>query len=403
MLSTFLSLTLLATGVLSQSPGPDFPKCSTVSKGSEPWGWEVSRINYKPIMPRRSDANNAQLEIEIENHADGSRTQCVLSVVPRSGQSTASIILDSRMGGCTAAVGQAAFVWFETQSGVLNIRQDWSCRENDGSISKFTGTGIAQVLWQCAAGKEGERNSCVSTNLKDSSLILEPPSFIWGSASEQISLGPATPPWTPAAIGEQCVAPKPTWQVLSLSYVPPAANVPKSASYWPTSLTVDLRNLNDGSRIKCYLGEEDVSNFQGPNGITLRNNGTKLGTAKGFPNRAFGCQAGWWYGGDVKQQKAPTEWKWHRVPDVSFNTKTQVLSVSQTWPCTTVTTDEETGDQTVNNVTVLGSTEQKLDFDCKSTSNRYNPQSCAVKGLVATGEGKGAVILGPGVARRVSG
>lgn len=145
----------------------------------------------------------------------------------------------------------------------------------------------------------------------------------------------------------------------------PPGPQPKSPSYWPTSIRTELRNLDDGSRTLCELGEEDVTNYE--QGILMNGDGEPLHIMPENQNRARGCLTGWWH------DKLPTvedpalhEWRWSEPANVTFNTKTHVLSISQTYNCV------RSGVHSV----VTGSVAQELEMDCKESGNQYHPIVC---------------------------
>jgi hypothetical protein len=228
----------------------------------------------------------------------------------------------------------------------------------------FTGTASGLINMTCAQGREGERTTCRAVNLNN---IFEPPIFL-GPAIAVVSSALPTPtplsrPQIPLS-APPCQGLQRKWQVLSISFWPPGPQ-PKSPSYWPTSLRAELRNLDDGSRTLCELGQEDVTNYE--EGILLHSDGEPLQITLENRNRAHGCLTGRWHD-KLPTTEDPTaqEWRWSEPSNVTFNTKTHALSISQTYSCV------GTGVHSV----VRSSAVQLLKMNCIETGNQYYPIQC---------------------------
>lgn len=185
-----------------------------------------------------------------------------------------------------------------------------------------------------------------------------------------------------------CAGPSPSWQVLWLYFNPPGP-WPRSASYWPTEVRFELRNLADGSRVRCYLAQDDVTGWD-TSGLVLRSNREKLGVAAGFPSRVRGCEVGWWY--DDNSAPELLGWKSTPVPEITFHTKSHLFTINQTWPCA--------GD--AGGVrTVTGYAEQTLDLDCETTGLSFSPNRCEATVMMFS-DSSAPVVLGPGVSTVVA-
>ncbi|KAK3385206.1 hypothetical protein B0H63DRAFT_449282 [Podospora didyma] len=396
LFSGLISISLLALPCLSQSPGPDWPNCASVSR-SGPWGYEFYRFRFEPFMPGREDAQDAVFHLDAENSADGSRVVCHLSANVSSSNASnnsAGVVLDSRIiSGCetywtedrydeqftneTHHAKTAGLVSFDTQSGELGIEQEWGCRESDGRISQFSGIAKEKINMRCVGGREGERTTCEPVIIGGDA----PQTFLFGRPTAR-STEPAVPAKPPTSV-VNCSTATPTWQILSMYFSPPGP-WPKSASFPSTGLRIELRNLADESRTLCYLNEDNVAAYE--DGVLLRNNGTSLGVTSENHNQIQGCETGRWYDVSGSDRR---EWRWMQVPEVTFHTKSHVLSIRQTWMC-----------GQGGNVAVAGYAEQVLDMDCKDTGVEYVPVQCEPSRMVFSSV-SGPVLLGPGKAEAV--
>ncbi|KAK1756405.1 hypothetical protein QBC47DRAFT_444918 [Echria macrotheca] len=401
----------------SQSPGPDYPNCASVSRGAGggPWGWELLQFTYNPIMRGRSDAREAKLFVDVQNLADGSRTVCRLS---GSGLNSAgSVVLNNTSpktaGSCetywvsrTADLGSAAAtaggggtkkkapaavasVSYDTEESVLTVNQTWTCREG-GQVTTFTGTTSERLDIQCYDGSSTSRTSCGQASTPESlSYSKIAMVFLLGSSTTLPSSSSPSPSSSPI----NCASPKPTWQILSMLFTPPGP-WPRSSAYWPTSLQLELRSLVDGSRTKCTLGQDDGTTYSESAEVLLNNTGGERLTAPvEFPNRLRGCETGVFLvpstassssgGGGGEKKSTKPQWKGTEVAEVSFDTKTRVFGLNQTWTCG--------ADR------IVGSVVQTLKMDCVDSGDRYAPRQCEPKGAVFSASGA-PVLLGPGTA-----
>jgi hypothetical protein len=226
--------------------------------------------------------------------------------------------------------------------------------------------------------------SCGAVNLNN---LLEPPFFLGPVTIESSPSSPKPPmPITPTPMppsgpypedplpepleplpplsAPECRSLQRRWQVLYMHFTPPGPQ-PKSPSYWPTSVRAELRNLDDGSRTLCELGEENVTNYE--QGILLRSDGEPLQVVPENHNRVQGCLTGWWHD-KLPTVEDPTrqEWRWSEPANVTFNTKSHVLSITQTYNCV------RSGVHSV----MTGSVAQELKMDCKESRNPYYPITC---------------------------
>lgn len=165
-----------------------------------------------------------------------------------------------------------------------------------------------------------------------------------------------------------------------MTFVPPGPQ-PKSPSYWPTSIRAEFRNIDDGSRTLCELGAENVTDYE--QGILLHNDGEPLDILPENQNRPQGCLTGWWHD-KIPTEDDPTlqEWRWSQPANVTFNTKTHVLSISQTYYCVRGT-----------HSVVSGSVAQELKMDCKESGNQYYPIVCEPTAALYSNS-SGPIILG---------
>lgn len=222
----------------------------------------------------------------------------------------------------------------------------------------------------CAADKEGERTTCSPATLNN---VLEPPTFLGpvtavASPTNPKLAQPTAPVPLPPLSVPTCEFLQLKWQVLSLAFAPPGSAQPKSpSSRWPTSLRAELRNVDDGSRTLCELGADDADAASATRGVLLRSDGQPLDAVPGNEDRLQGCLTGWWhdhYSTDPADA-ALQEWRWSLPANVTFDTATRLLSISQTYYC------ERGGHQAVRS-----SAAAELKLDCKETGNEYYPVVC---------------------------
>jgi hypothetical protein len=125
-----------------QIPGPDWPECASLSSRHHR-GWEVIHLTYQSTGPL-DRPSKAQLELDVQNVADGSRTVCTLSRDGASqpgGGSRATLYLDNSDGKCETGwaekydsfsdgtpKGPVAQIKFDTITRELSISQTWTCR-----------------------------------------------------------------------------------------------------------------------------------------------------------------------------------------------------------------------------------------------------------------------------------
>ncbi|KAK4444767.1 hypothetical protein QBC34DRAFT_442278 [Podospora aff. communis PSN243] len=320
-------------------------------------------------MAGRDDAQEAKLQIDFQNLADGSRTICSLSDGP------ANVTLNSKNGGCSTywtvrhtepsssssapfrKRNEAAALAFNPETNQISISQTWSCLGEDGTRVSFTGTITTTLTLTCQLGREGERTRC--------SLTTNPTTarFLLGNTTTT-TINPSTTLTNTTT----CTSP-PSWQILSMYYNPPGP-WPRSPSYKPVENRFELRNLADGSRIRCYLSLSDTSGYE--SGLLLSSYGE--GTDNGL------CVAG-------RFEKNGEKWEWRdvEVPRMSFDTRSLVFGIEQVWGC-------PTGD----GVKVKGRVEQRVEMECEETGLPWVPWQCVPGGAVYS-EASGPVLLGPGV------
>ncbi|PKS12430.1 hypothetical protein jhhlp_000636 [Lomentospora prolificans] len=366
----------------AQSPGPDWPRCTITSTTHHP-GWEILDLAFLPPDGRYT---NASIRFRVQNAADGSRTECNLSrelFADDTAPDADTIVLDNSDGTCTTywsereeetprAITETAQVQFDIASGELTIEQGWVCGDSGSDGIEYTGKATHGFQYGCAVGREGEQTLCQPEDL----FIIGAPRIFLGPAKVVATTESSTISY-PIGKDEDCDS-LPTefagWQILSMNFWPPAEQ-PEGSPYDPVSTRIDLRNLNDGSRTICYLKSDDITNAE--DGITLANKGASLGDG----NYDNGCVTGWFKllgGGDEVTQ----QWEWYSTANITFNTRTYELEISQTWPCG--------GVDDVFEAYVL----QRLNMDCEDTGNSMVPTVCRPKAALYNAGGAPVIVKG---------
>jgi hypothetical protein len=159
-------------------------------------------------------------------------------------------------------------------------------------------------------------------------------------------------------------------------YYNPPGPWPRSPSYKPVENRFELRNLADGSRIRCYLSLSDTSGYE--SGLLLRTFGE--GTDNGL------CVAGRF---EKQGEGGGLKWMEVEVPRMTFDTKSLVFGIEQIWVCPPGRGEGRRG------VRVKGRVEQVVEMECRETGLEWVPWQCVPGGAVYSELSK-PVLLGPG-------
>ena len=227
----------------------------------------------------------------------------------------------------------------------------------------FTGTATGVVDLICGGGRHGERTSCSPPTLY---VVNKPPVFFGPAKVVANSPVPPTLADVESISSTHCRSPaEHKWQILYMYYGPPT-NIPIAfGSVMRASAHLALRNLADGSRTRCYLGDATDPAIAEANGndIVLRTNGVNIVTSAPDGPDIIGCWTGWWSSLNGMKESGRLEWRWMPLAEVTFNTRTHVMTVNQTWSCGASGGAGGTGDVGVN-----GYVSEKLDLKCEKSS-----------------------------------
>ncbi|CAI4214179.1 unnamed protein product [Parascedosporium putredinis] len=364
--STWATLALLAS---AQSPGPDWPRCAATSETHHA-GWEIIDLIFTPPDPSYDDS--ASLYLLVRNIADGSRTDCQLkhdSVMGEGGSSdtTMDIVLTNMQGTCLTywaesseltpkVKAEEAKVTFDVTSLELTIEQSWRCSDSKDDVT-YKASASRSVLFTCSGGREGERMVCTPKNCTGSAS----PHVRRPRAGDRHLLTSSTTTTYPIAKHEDCdnlPSAFAGWQITRMNFW---EGVQASQTVPSASLSLDLRNLNDGSLTTCRLFADNVDEEAG---VTLANKGATLG--QGTDNYDNGCGTGWFEleddRGGVRQR-----WAWYPTANVTFDTATHELEITQNWPCGGVAGAFE------------AYVVQKIALDCTPLEGSLFPTGCTAR------------------------
>ncbi|SPO07429.1 uncharacterized protein DNG_10123 [Cephalotrichum gorgonifer] len=384
-ISLALALSLVISTALAQSPGPNWPGCTRTSTTHHP-GWEVLNLRYQPP---ESGSMVASADIDLQNAADGSRTICHLSSNVTDVDTQENLrLLSKRDGNCFTAWAEKYYydvqgpgeqpqaqVEIDVWTGALSIEQTWSCDDAEAIEGiRYTAKAALGFEPECSRGREGEPTACTPAGLFQigEPLLSVGPAVVKGeSASDNLTIS------FQIDKQEDCTTTPSDlrgWQILQMSYWP-AAEQPEGSPYEPVSLRIELRNLNDQSRTICYLGSDDFRGAE-DEGISLGNNGTELGDG----NYENGCVTGRFDLVGSEDGEVSQAWRWGRTANVTFDTKSFDLGISQFWECGGV---EDA---------FFGSAAGRLEMVCEDTGNSMVPTVCEPKDALYSESGSLALV-----------